>query len=51
MFAADLLGHCESSKSPSPLESDELQRVLEQVELTNWIEVYRNDLEQFYNKL
>ena len=51
MFAADLLGHCENSKSPSPVESGELQRVLEQMELTNWVEVYRNDLKQFYRKL
>ena len=51
ILAADLLGHCGNSGSRSPQESDKLKRVLEQAGLTNWLEVYRNDLEKFYRKL
>ncbi|MYG00374.1 DUF4238 domain-containing protein [Candidatus Poribacteria bacterium] len=51
IFAADLLGHCGNPESRSPQESDNLLRVLEQVGLKNWLEIYRNDLEQFYRKL
>lgn len=51
LFGADLLGHCASTRSPSPQESEELRQALEQAGLANWLEVYQRDLEQFFKKL
>ena len=51
IFSADLLGHSAVAGLPPFQRSDELHISLKQAGLQNWLEMYRVDLERFYNRL
>ena len=51
IFAADLLGHSTVAHPPTLHASDDLVTSLENAGLKNWLGMYKDDLEQFYNRL
>ena len=51
IFSADLLDHSAGAGLPPFQGPDELHISLEQAGLQNWLEMYRVDLERFYNRL